>query len=154
MPFKPEEHRMVSSKSFSEYRVGDSYKAPSRTITEGIFAAFQAASGDNAPLHYDLEFCKSIGHGALYSHGFMTLIQSVIGATPLAHELGDDLIGFIEQSSKFLKPVYKGDTLYTEFTISELLPSDTTGVMCLSVFIYNHKSEMVLSGTQKYLIKL
>ena len=84
----------------------------------------------------------------------MTLIQSVIGATPLAHELGDDLIGFIEQSSKFLKPVYKGDTLYTEFTISELLPSDTTGVMCLLVFIYNHKSEMVLSGTQKYLIKL
>ena len=84
----------------------------------------------------------------------MTLIQSSIGATPLAHQLGETLVGFVEQSSKFLKPVYCGDTLYAEFEIKKLFLSKTTGTMVLSTRTYNQSSVLVLSGQQKYLIKL
>ncbi|MDE2647206.1 MAG: MaoC family dehydratase [Paracoccaceae bacterium] len=152
--FTPESHQMVPLRSFSDFSIGEVFRAPSRTITEGLFSAFQAASGDNAPLHYDREFLKRIGHEELYAHGFLTLIQSSIGATPLAHQLGENLIGFIEQSSKFLKQVYCGDTLYAEFEIKKLLLSKTTGIMVLSTRTYNQRSILVLTGTQKYLIKL
>ena len=152
--FTPESHQMVPLRSFSDFSIGEVFRAPARTITEGLFSAFQAASGDNAPLHYDREFLKRIGHEELYAHGFLTLIQSSIGATPLAHQLGENLIGFVEQSNKFLKQVYCGDTLYAEFEIKKLLLSKTTGIMVLSTRTYNQRSILVLTGTQKYLIKL
>ena len=152
--FTPESHQMVPLRSFCDFSIGEVFRAPARTITEGLFSAFQAASGDNAPLHYDREFLKRIGHEELYAHGFLTLIQSSIGATPLAHQLGENLIGFVEQSSKFLKQVYCGDTLYAEFEIKKLLLSKTTGIMVLSTCTYNQRSILVLTGTQKYLIKL
>ena len=74
--FTPESHQMVPLRSFSDFSIGEVFRAPARTITEGLFSAFQAASGDNAPLHYDREFLKRIGHEELYAHGFLTLIQS------------------------------------------------------------------------------
>jgi hypothetical protein len=40
------------------------------------------------------------------------LVFSAAGAGSFPHIIGDALIGFIEQSSKFLKGVYVGDTLY------------------------------------------
>ena len=63
------------------------------------------------------------------AHGFMTLIQAAIGASPFTHSLGKNLIGFIDQSSQFLKPVYCGDTIYPVFKINELSPNKSTGVM-------------------------
>ena len=30
-------------------------------MTGGLFAAFQAASGDNHPVHYDREYCRARG---------------------------------------------------------------------------------------------
>lgn len=152
--FDPQRHSMVPRRSFDNYAKGEIFRAPGRTITEGIFTAYQGASGDSAQLHYDKVFLEKIGHKNLFSHGFLTLIQSSIGATTLAHELGDSLIGFIEQSSKFLKPVYCEDTLYVEFEISDLIKSNSTGVMVLDVRIFNQRSDLVLSGTQKYLISL
>ena len=45
-------------KYFEDFSIGDIYLIPSRTQTSGIFSMFQAASGDNDPIHYDIEFCK------------------------------------------------------------------------------------------------
>ncbi len=88
------------------------------------------------------------------AHGFMTLIQAAIGASPLAHILGKNLIGFVEQSCKFLKPVYCGDTIYPIFEINELSPNNSTGIMGLDIEIYNQNKQLVLKGIQRYLIKL
>ena len=51
--------------------------------------------------------------------------------------IGDALIGFIEQSSKFLKGVYVGDTLYPEHTITALVPQRTTGIVVMAATIHN-----------------
>ena len=45
-------------KYFDDFSIGDTYILPSRTQTSGIFSMFQAASGDNDPIHYDVEYCK------------------------------------------------------------------------------------------------
>jgi len=154
MTFDPAAHMTHPSRAFADFEVGEVFRAPSRTMTSGIFAAFQAASGDNHPIHYDRAYLARLGHPGLYAHGFMTLIQGAIGASPLAHQMGEALIGFLEQSSRFLQPVYEGDTLYPEFEITALEPRRTTGVMRLALRIHNQRGDIVCEGEQAYLLRL
>ena len=55
--------------------------------------------------------------------------------------------------SKFLKPVYPGDTLYPILEITELTPQRSTGVVTLAATVHNQKGELVLSGQQKILLR-
>jgi acyl dehydratase len=69
------------------------------------------------------------------------------------HQVEDSLMGFIEQSSRFLKAVYAGDTLYSMLEITELVPQRTTGVIVMRSTVHNQRGELVLDGTHKYLIR-
>lgn len=138
---------------FEDLHVGQTFYIPSRTQTEALFAAFQLASGDNHPLHYDIEYNKQRGYPGLLAHGFQTLIQTVPGASDLPHLLGDAIVALIEQSSRFLKPVFAGDTLYPELTIAALVPRRTTGVVALRSTVHNQKDELCLEGDIKLLVK-
>ena len=138
---------------FDDFAIGEEFPIPSRTMTDALFAAFQLASADNHPSHYDVEYCRQRGMPALGAHGFQILIQSAAGAGWFPHYVEDSMKGFIEQSSRFLKPVYAGDTLYCLLTVSELVPGRTTGVVVLRSRITNQREECVMEGVQKYLIK-
>jgi acyl dehydratase len=152
-PFDPVSHRAGPSRYFEDFKLGDSFYIPSRTVTEAQFLAFQAASGDNHPIHYDREYCRRHGHSDLLAHGYQVLMQTAAGAGQFPFLVEDSLMGFIEQSSRFLKPVYAGDTLYPRLAVSELKPQRTTGVLTLSSTIHNQKRELVMEGTQRYLLK-
>jgi acyl dehydratase len=154
MSFDPTRHQTQPTRPFADFRLGEVFRAPSRTMTEGIFAAFQAASGDNHPIHYDRAYLARLGHPDLMAHGFQTLIQAAIGASPLAHEMGEALIGFVSQSSRFLAPVYCGDTLYPAFEITDLSRRTTTGTMTLAITIHNQDGVLVVDGHQTYLMRL
>ena len=77
-------------------------------MTDAVFLAFQAASGDNHPVHYDAEYCRAHGMPGMLAHGFQTLIQTAAGAGLFPFMTEDSLLGFLEQSSRFLKPVFVG----------------------------------------------
>jgi acyl dehydratase len=151
--FDPAEHRLAPSRYFDEFNLGESFPLPSRTVTEAQFLAFQAASGDNHPIHYDREYCRRHGHPELLAHGYQVLIQTAAGAGLFPFLLEGTLIAFIEQSSRFLRPVYAGDTLYPRLTVTELSPQRTTGVLTLGSTVHNQKRELVLEGMQKYLLR-
>ena len=151
--FDPSSHRVAKQRYFEDFQVGERYAIPSRTVTEAQFLAFQAASGDNHPIHYDRHYCARHGHRDLLAHGFQVLIQTAIGASHLPHEMGPSLIGFIEQSSRFLKAVYCGDTLYPSVEISALTPQRSTGVMTCSVTVHNQDGDLVCEGWHKYLLR-
>ena len=142
-----------NSKYFEDFSIGDKYLIPSRTQTSGIFSMFQAASGDNDPIHYDLEYCKKRGHPEMLAHGLQVMIQTAAGAGTFPSEVRDSLIGLIEISGKMLKPVYREDTLYPELIISNLISQKTTGILEMKAAIYNQKNILVFEGFHKYLIK-
>jgi acyl dehydratase len=152
-PFDPAQHRFGPAHWFEDLMVGQRFYINSRTQTEALFAAFQLASGDNHPIHYDREYCRAQGHRDLLVHGLQVAIQGAAGAGIFPHFIGESLIGFLEQSSRFLKPVYSGDTLYPMLVVSELMPGRTTGVVTMTLTIHNQKSELVCDGMHKYLIK-
>ena len=102
-------YRLVPAQRwFEDFTIGERFPLPSRTLTEAHFLAFQAASGDNHPVHYDREYCRAHGMPDLLAHGYQVLIQTVAGAGLFPHLVEQSLRGFIEQSSRFLHPVYAG----------------------------------------------
>ena len=151
--FDPATFHVTEPRSFDDLKLGEVFRTPSRTVTETHFAAFQVLSGDNHPIHYDAEYCRRHGHRGLLAHGLQVAAFAAIGAGLFPHQIGENLIGFIEQSSKFLKGVYPGDTLYATFTITQLIPQRTTGIVVMGVTIHNQNSELVLSGEHKYLLR-
>ena len=152
--FDPTAHRMVPDQRwFEDFALGERFLLPSRTMTDAVFLAFQGASGDNHPVHYDVEYCKARGMPGLLAHGFQTLIQSAPGAGLFPYMVEESLVGFLEQSSRFLKPVYSGDTVYPALEIDELTPNRTTGVVGFRTTIHNQKGELLIEGRQRYLIK-
>ena len=152
--FDPAQHRMVPAQRwFEDFTLGERFVIPSRTQTSAVFSAFQTASGDTHPIHYDVEYCRDRGHPGPLAHGFQVLCFTAAGAGTFAHVIGESLIAFIEQSSKFLKPVYPGDTLYPSLEVAALTPQRTTGVVTIAVTVHNQKNERVLTGEQKYLLK-
>ena len=146
-------HSIKNSRYFEDFAIGDKYILPSRTQTSSIFSMFQAASGDNDPIHYDKEFCKKNGHPDMLAHGLQVLIQTAAGAGSFPSEVRDSLVGLIEVSGKMLKPVYREDTLYPELIVSKLVPQNTTGVLEMRATIKNQKNIIVFEGSHKYLIK-
>ncbi len=151
--FDRSRHRFGEARYFDDLAVGERFYIPSRTVTEAHFAAFQTVSGDNHPIHYDVEYCRERGHKGPLAHGFQILCFTAAGASTFAHAVGDALIAFVEQSSKFLKPVYPGDTLYPMLEIAALTPQRSTGVVILTATVHNQKGELVLSGEQKILLR-
>jgi len=155
----PQEHHRLAAQNFGpqryfeDFSIGETFYIPSRTVTDGQFAAFQAASGDNHPIHYDRSYCQAHGHRDLLAHGYQVLIQSAAGAGVFPFLVQDSLRAFIEQSSRFLAPVYVGDTLYPLLTVAEITPQRTTGVLGLASTIHNQDGVLVMDGMQRYLIR-
>ena len=151
--FDPAAHRLVPEQRwFEDFKLGERFVLPSRTMTEAIFLAFQAASGDNHPVHYDVEYCRRHGMPHMLAHGFQVLIQTAAGAGLFPHLVEDSLKGFIEQSSKFLAPVFVGDTVYPALEVDELSPNRSTGVVGLRSTVHNQNGVMVLEGRHRYLL--
>ena len=146
--------RVLPLRGFGELRVGEIFRNPSRTLTRANFAAFQTVSLDNHPIHYDDEYCERLGHPGPLAHGLQMLSFTAAGAGLFPHVIGEKLIGFIEVSAKFLKPVYPGDTLYPALEIVELTRQRTTGIVAMRATVHNQKSELVLDGVHRYLLRL
>jgi acyl dehydratase len=152
--FDPAKHRMVQQQRwFEDFSLGERFVIPSRTMTEAVFAAFQTASGDTHPVHYDVEYCRARGMPNLLAHGFQTLIHTAPGAGMFPFMVEESLVAFLEQSSRFLKPVYAGDTIYPALEVTELTAGRTTGVVTLRSTVFNQRRKLVLEGWQKFLIR-
>ena len=137
-PFNPENHKYGEASYFEDLSVGQRFYIPSRTLRDANFSAFQAASQ---------------GHPELLAHGFQVLIQTASGAGIFPHVIGEALVAFIDQSSKFLGPVYYGDTVYPELVITDLKEQKSTGVVTVRSTIHNQRRELVLEGEQRYLVR-
>jgi len=151
--FNPEDFSIVPARTFDELSVGEVFRAPSRTLTDAHASAFQTVSCDNHPIHYDQEYAKRYGHAAPVVHGLQVLAFTAPGATLLPHYFGNVFIAFLELSCNFLKEVHSGDTLYSSLTITDLTPQGDKGIVTTKVTVYNQKSELVLEGQHKYLLK-
>lgn len=147
------DHRYAATRWFEDFQVGEKFWIPSRTMSDAYFAAFQLASGDNDPIHYDLEYCRRRGHPGLLAHGLQVMIQTAAGAGTFPHQVSDSLIAMLECTARFAGPVYSGDTVYPMLEISELKAQGSTGVITMKATVHNQHNKLVLEGSHRYLIR-
>jgi acyl dehydratase len=151
--FDPDAFLVVPARTFEDLRIGEVFRAPSRTLTDAHAAAFQTVSMDNHPVHYDAEWARKHGHVAPVVHGLQVLAFTAPGATLFPHFIGEVFISFLELSCTFLAEVHSGDTLYPALTITGLEPKGDDGIVVTAVTVHNQRGELVLSGQHKYLLR-
>ena len=152
--FDPKNFPVVPPKKFSDFKVGDIFRMPSRTLTIALTWAFQGVSLDNNPLHYDEDYAKQKGLPSALINPMEVLAFSAPGASLFTLYLADILITFDGLTCQFLKPNFVGDTLYSALTVKELTTGDGKGYITMAVSIHNQKDELVLIGEQKFSVKL
>ena len=151
--FDPAAHRLSENRWFEDFALGETFPLPSRTMTDALFAAFQLASGDNHPIHYDVEYCKRRGYPGLLAHGMQVFIQTAAGAGMFPHVVDDSLVAFTEASCRFLEPVFTGDTVYPSLEVAGLRPQNATVVLTLRATVHNQDGVLVMEGQHQYVIR-
>jgi acyl dehydratase len=151
--FDPVSFTVVPPRRFEDLRVGDVFRAPSRTVTDAHAAAFQTVSADNHPIHYDVEYARRHGHTAPVVHGLQVFAFTAPGATLFPQYIGDVFVAFLSASCKFLKEVNAGDTLYPALEIIALAPQGATGIVTTHATVHNQRGELVLDGEHQYALE-
>ena len=141
------------SKYFEDFALGETFTIPSKIVTDEHFRSFAEMTGDAHPIHYDDEYVKKTRFGKRVTHGLLLTSMTAMGASTLSALVEDSMVAFIEQSSRFLKPVLIGDTIAPELEVSELIPKTETGIVRLTSRVTNQRGELVLQGMHAYLIK-
>jgi len=133
---------------FEEFRVGQKLTTEKRTVTEDDIMTFAKVSGDDNRIHTDPEFSKTTIFGKQIAHGLLGLAI----ASGLAWQTGildGTVIAFREVKEwKFVKPVFIGDTIYTELETIETkaLPRIGGGSVTIVLEVKNQNEEVCHRG--------
>lgn len=139
---------------FEDFQIGERFEAPSRTLTDAHFLFFAGLTGDNHPIHYDVEYARDkTQFGKPLAHGLLLTALTALGAGALAPHVHDSIIAFLEQRARFRAPAYVGDTMYPALEVSELIAKPDRGILKLRATITNQRHELVLEGEHVYLIR-
>jgi len=143
----------VTTKYLEDFQVGETFSIPAKTLTDAHFVCFAGLTGDQHPIHYDDDYAKTIRFGQRVAHGLLLTAMTAVGASTLSAMLEGSMVAFVEQSARFLKPVFIGDTITPELEVSEVLPKTNVGLLRLTTRVKNQRGETVLEGMHAYLIK-
>lgn len=138
---------------FEDFALGDVYRAPSRTLTDAHFLFFAGLTGDNHPLHYDVEYARNTRFGRPVAHGLLLAAMTALGAGVLAPRVEESIVAFVEQRARFTAPAFVGDTVSPELEVIALEPKRTTGLLTFAARLRNQRGELILDGEHVYLIQ-
>ena len=131
-----------------EIEEGQVFSTPSKTLTDAHFLFFSGLTGDNHPIHYDVEYAKSTKFGAPLAHGLLLAGMTALGGSDASFQI--DGFVFIEQGSRFLKPVTVGDTIRTELTVEKTWQEGKRRFVRFATAMINQRDEVVLEGFHIY----
>jgi len=137
---------------FEDFKVGDRFKSPSKTLTDAHFLFFAGLTGDAHPIHYDDEYGKKTRFGRRLAHGLLLTSMTAVGASTLAPLIEHSIVAFVEQSTRFLAPAFIGDTIAPEHEVVALERKRSAGLVTLRVTLTNQREETILEGQHRYLI--
>lgn len=138
-----------------DFKSGQEFTTPARTITEADVVAFAGLSGDYNPLHTDAEFSAKSPFKQRIAHGMLGMsVMTGLGARTGMME-GSALAFLGIESWKFQKPILFGDTIHVKMTVTDVRTASKpgTGVIKRFVEIVNQRSEVVQAGTLVTLVR-
>jgi len=117
---------------------GDRFQI-ARTFTQEDVTAFAAISLDYNPVHFDERFAKAKGYKGAICHGLLV--------ASLLTEIGGQM-GWLatEMHFRFKKPVYPGDTVFCDLTITGI---DANLAVDGALVFTNSENVVVMEATVK-----
>lgn len=132
----------VNYYTYDEIAVGQSARL-SKKVTFELINEFAKMTGDTNLLHIDKEFAEHSRFKKIIAHG-------LIAASFISAVLGTLLPGpgtiYLEQSLKFLKPVFPDDTITAEVIVEA---KEARSILLMRCNCYNQNNELVLTGNAK-----
>ena len=132
---------------FEDYKIGEKFISPARTVTEADIVLFAAVSGDWHPIHTDVEYAKKTVFKERIAHG---LLGMVIGSG-LAFRLGSQgplpkyFVAFYGMDNlRLTTPLKIGDTVHVEIEVIDLISKgDNRGIVKFKTELRNQRDEVV-----------
>jgi 3-hydroxybutyryl-CoA dehydratase len=127
-------------------KVGDTASL-TKTITDADLRAFAELSGDRNPIHLDDEYAATTRFGRRIAHGMLaaSLISTVLGT-----ELPGIGTVYLSQNSRFLAPVYPGDTVTARVTVKNI--REDKPIVTLETICENQRGELLIKGEAVVLV--
>jgi 3-hydroxybutyryl-CoA dehydratase len=127
-------------------KVGDTASL-TKTITDADIRAFAELSGDRNPIHLDDEYAATTRFGRRIAHGMLavSLISTVLGT-----ELPGVGTVYLSQNSRFVAPVYPGDTVTARVTVTNI--RDDKPIVTLETICENQRGEVLIKGEAVVLV--
>ena len=139
---------------FDEFKPGQSFETPGRTISEADIVNFAGLSGDINPIHMDAEFARTTEFGQRVAHGL--LVVSIASGLLMRTGVLDGTIGAFREivKWKFRKPVFIGDTIRVILEILETKPlkGNSSGLVTMGLGVKNQDDVLVMSGKLAVLV--
>lgn len=139
---------------FDEFRVGDRWRTPGRTITESDIAAFAGLSGDYNPVHTDELFAADTAFGGRVAHGPMS-IGIAFGLASRLDLFDGTVLALLSVSWRFHAPVRAGDTIAALIAVVERRETRHAdrGVLGLDIAMRNGRDETVQTGGAQLMMR-
>ena len=147
----------MSKEYYEDYKIGEAFISPGRTITEADLVLYSALTGDWWEGHTNVEYAKKTVFGRRIAHGFLTLCVG----TSLLFRLG--LHAFMPRffiahygidNLRFTAPVMIGDTIRCEAEMVEMIEKDAQkGLLIFNIKVLNQRDKEVLVYVEKVLVR-
>lgn len=137
---------------FEDFKIGQEYRVDNVRISKEKILSF-AGDYDPLPMHLDEEAAKKRGFCGLLAPGVMSFM--LVWAEYVKLNIwGDALVAGKSTSVTWHSPVYAGDVLRGVSTISGMTRKNTTGVLEVTVHIYNQDNKLVISDVSELVLRL
>lgn len=139
---------------FEQFKLGDTYKSQSRTVTETDVVNFAGLSGDFNPLHTDAEFGKTTPFGERIAHGMLIAAMST-GMSNWTGVFEGTTIALMEQLIQYKGVVKFGDTIHLELKVIEKKETSKPdrGVVVYETRVVNQEGKAVIEGKWTLMMK-
>ncbi|WP_121740946.1 MaoC family dehydratase [Natronorubrum halophilum] len=140
---------------FEDFEAGQEFESVGRTVTESDFVMHSALSGDWTELHTNKEYAEDGPFDGRIAHGPMTFVQATgfVYRTGIVERTAYAFLGM--NYMDLPNPVYIGDTLSLEITVSETkdIDREDSAIVVLDTEMTNQDDTVVFQGDMKFLIK-
>jgi 3-hydroxybutyryl-CoA dehydratase len=141
---------MFHGKWYDEVALGETF-GTRLTVTEAHLVLASGRFGDFNPLHVDEEFSKKSRFGGRILHG---PFSAALVSAPVGNFFSGTAIAYLEHSCRFVAPVKPGDTLATEWTVTQKLdkPKHRGGICVMKCVARNQRGEVAVEADGKILV--
>lgn len=139
---------------FDEFRIGQRFETPSRTITEADIGTFAGLTGDYNPVHTDEVFAAATGFGGRVAHGPMG-IGMAFGLASRLDLIDGTVVALLGVTWDFKAPMRPGSTIRALIEVVETrnVSNPAHGLLGLAIALVDESGKPLQEGSARLLMR-